>query len=81
MTTEGSTPAPLPFATPIIALAIHSALMFDTLIAAIWEIMNKKDRIHKLYARRMWRWVRMKSETRPTRGFRERRHNGGYATY
>ena len=53
MTTEESTPAPLPYATPIIALAIHNALMFDTLIAAIWEIMNNKNRIHKLYAQRM----------------------------
>jgi len=81
MTTAGSTPEPLPYATPIMALAIHNVLMFDTLIAAIWEIMNNEDRIHKLYARRMWRWIRMKSETRPTRDFSERRHNGGYATY
>ena len=78
--TERSTPEQ-PYATPTIALTIHSALMFDTLISVIWEIMNNEDTIHELYARRMWKWVRMKSETRLTRGFSGGRHNGGCATY
>lgn len=51
MVMEGSAPSRLPYAIPTITVATHSVVMLDTLMTAIWDIMNREDTIHRLYAR------------------------------